>query len=173
MKTKFILIILTIILFVKNSFSQIEERTVESAQAIYIYNFTKNIDWQKRDINEFIISVVGTSFAYIEIKKYMENKNFINKPIKVIHVKDINELKESQIIYFSYNKYKFISDIQKKFNNSNILYITEINNALKNGSCINFYMEGEKLKFEINEENIKNQKLRITISLISSAKPQN
>jgi hypothetical protein len=107
------------------------------------------------------------------MKKYMEGKFVATKPIKVIHVKDINELKESQIIYFSNNKYKLIPDVQKKFNNINILYITEINGALNNGSCINFYMEGEKLKFEINQENIKNQKLRITTSLISSAKSQN
>jgi len=176
MKTKFIFIILTfIIIFVNNSFSQIEEKTVEAAQAIYLYNITRNVDWNNSDKNktEFVISVIGSNFAFTEIKKYMEGKFVATKPIKVLYVKTLDELKESQIVYFSSNKYKLIPEVQNKFNNINILYVTEMNGALKNGSCINFYMEEDKLKFEINQENIKNQKLRITLSLITSAKPQN
>jgi len=161
-------------MFSLNIHAQIQSNSVESAQAIYLYNFTKYIDWSVSNLSnsDFVISVIGTYNEYNEIKKYMSEKKVINRPIKVVQVKDLNEMTRSEIVFLPGNKYKLISQIREKFSDANILFVTDNYMALKNGSCINFWMNEDKLAFELNKTNIEKQKLRLSVSLLNTAKTQ-
>jgi hypothetical protein len=57
--------------------------------------------------------------------------------------------------------------LKAKFEDKPTLIVTDKNGLAKKGSCINFKLVGDKLKFEINEEAIVNSKLKVSSQLIA------
>jgi hypothetical protein len=137
----------------------------EKLKAIFVYNFTKYVNWPQRSGN-FVITVIGKSPIYAEIMSIASKKNVGNSVIEVRTVNVPEEVTESQIVYIPTSKNNALSVIKEKALERHFLIITEKPDACKAGSCINFVNKDGRLSFEISKINMESYGLGISSDLL-------
>jgi hypothetical protein len=138
----------------------------EKFKAIFIYNFTKYIEWSATDNSEFTIAIVGKSAIEQELKNIASKMKVGNKTIVVKTYSSVGEIKNAQIIYIS-DKNTNLAEAVTLSKNIKSLLISNIPNSCKQGACITFITKNGNLSFEISEKNIKQCGLLVNSSLIA------
>jgi len=138
-----------------------------SIQANIIYHFTKYIDWPKNNKEgDFIIGVVGDSPLYDELKKMMNNKSAGNQRIVVKHSTSSQADYDCHILFIAEDQSGTIKRIAAKTAGTPVLLVSEEEGMATKGACINFIVEADRLKLEINKNNIEQRHLNIASELL-------
>jgi hypothetical protein len=144
----------------------------EKFKAIFIYNFTRYINWPAKQ-GDFTITVLGNDAILSEIESIAEKKMVGNSKIKVVTASSAADIESCQIIYIARGKSELLSQIAQKAKELNILIVTDKPNSCASGAGINFINNGGKLTFEISKQNIENCNLQINSTLLSLGKVVN
>jgi hypothetical protein len=146
------------------------QSSIAQAQAVFIYNFTRLIEWPAdTKSGNFIISVYGSSDLVNEIKTYANSKSVGTQPIQVVKCNSIEEISKPHILFVAFGKTKEMEAIKAKIGGSGTLIITEKKGALDMGSAINFLIMEDKLKFELKVSNAAKAGLKIHSNLENMA----
>jgi hypothetical protein len=171
MKTTFRLFIITLLfapLFYL--FAQINDGIKsETVMAVYIYNFTKFLEWSSNDSDLFYISVLGKSNILEPLSKIAEKEKINGKNIVINEIKDLNNLKYGSVLFISTNDGSVLPSILKKTANKNILTVSASKGFADKGVCINFIVAEDKMKFEINQTAIEEAGIIPSTRLLSLA----
>lgn len=133
----------------------IEQNEIKTA---YILNFLKHITWnQEKELTSFRIAVFGDTTLYRTLKGTASNKFIREKPISVHYISNPLNLANFQVIVVANENSSYLSEIFKK-HASNRLIISD-DGALKH-SMINFFVQDNKLQFELNEVNLTKANLQ-------------
>ncbi|MFW6226168.1 MAG: YfiR family protein [bacterium] len=157
---KKVIIMFFLMLFSSNIFSQM---SIPKAQSLFLVNFIRLIEWND-NIDKYNIYIYGNSDVYDELVKIISHK----KDINVININELNEIKDMNsvhILFISYTKRNISDDI---FNNKNTLFISE-NRSLSNKVGICFYIDDNKLVYELNQNNINKNNIKISSQVINLA----
>ncbi len=154
----------------------IQTRTVSAQEdkfkAIFIYNFTKQIEWPASESNgDFVICVVNQDDVFEQVKSLAQGKLVNDKTISVIGVKNINDIPDCQILYLpsSESIAGIISSAVAKVGSAATLIVSDKPGALEYGSCINFVMVDYKIKYEINKKAIEDRNMKVLNSMAVNA----
>jgi len=146
-----------------------EEEDLKIAQrTIYIYNFTKYIEWPDfKKLTEFKIGILGAWDEPLvkEFNTMAEKRMVKGKPIIVEHFISIEEITKTQILYVNKKSNFDIYEILQKINKNYTLLVSE--NYPFHKSMINFIDVDGKFEFELNEIKIKEEGLVVPPSLVS------
>ncbi len=143
-------------------------------KALFIYNFTKQIEWPASEKSgDFVICVVNHNELFSQLSSTVAGKKVGNQDIVVKKLKSIDEVTKCHILFLasSVSNASNMESIVNKLGASACLILTERQGALKNGSCINFLIRDDKLKFEMNSDAIASRKLQVSSSLTNLAVP--
>ena len=166
MKVRFFFTVLAFVL-VANGFAQTADYKFHS---VFIYNFTKYIQWPTEQQNgEFVIAVVGNSPVFDELNKITANKTVGTQKIVVKKFTSARELDNCQIVFVP-GAGNFEA-VQEKLKGKAVLMITEKPGMAKKGSGINFVMQDNKWKFELNEVMTQHAGLKVSKELAKLAIP--
>lgn len=140
-----------------------------SLKAVFIYNFTKYIEWDNLNADEnFIIGIMGSSALDGAIKT-IATKNFVkNKKIILRHFNSVEEMSYCHILFIPGDYPVPVRTIAEKVDKK-VLVIGEKQGAAKQGASINFTVVNDKLKFEINPDNVYAAKLKASSQLLKLA----
>lgn len=137
-------------------------------KALFIFNFTKHIEWGGDYKNgDFVIAVLGNSEVYNSLLSIGQTKTVGSQPIKVIKVNSPAEVVKCNIFYVPTNKSAEIDKVVDKFKNTSTLVVTDDTNACAKGSCINLQLVDGKQKFEISKANVQKQNLKVSTGLLN------
>jgi hypothetical protein len=160
-------------------------------KAAFLYNFIKFVDWPKEklaDSNEpIIIGIIGKDpfgnvFAPVKDKEDKGRKVLIKrfKPIeelkksgekdKSLLEREIESLRKCHLLFICSSEEKSINEIINLVKDYSVLTIGDMQGFLESGGIINFIMEEEKVRFEINMTAAKRAKLKIRSQLLRLAK---
>jgi hypothetical protein len=137
----------------------------EKLKAIFVYNFTKYVNWPDKSGN-FVITVIGKSAISAEIMSIASKKMVGNSLIEVKVVNAPEEITESHIVYIPASKTSALAAIKQKSADYHYLVITEKPDACRSGSCINFTIRDGKLSFEISKVNMESYGLEVSSDLV-------
>jgi hypothetical protein len=144
-------------------FSQTE---IPKAQAMFIYNFSRLIEWPANfKSGPFIIGVFGSSLTYDELKSFVVGKNVGTQPISVIKFTAVTEISNCHILFIAFSKTKELPNILPLLQGKSTLIVTEKNGSIDNGSAINFSIIGDKLKFELKPDNATKYQIKLNSKL--------
>lgn len=119
--------------------------------AVYIYNFTKFLDWSTDTFaNDFCISVLGKSDIVYSLREVARRERINGKSIIVKELKNIDEINNCQILYISKDEKESISEIIKFTKDKKILTVGNAKGFSQRGVGINFITIDNKIRFEIN-----------------------
>jgi serine phosphatase RsbU (regulator of sigma subunit) len=142
-----------------------------STRALYILDISKYVEWDDniKSKADFIIGILGsdTDF-YWELYNMAKTRQFIqNKPIKILLFRDISSIEKSQVLYVN-NKEGFkIRQVLEKTKGNNTLVISEGYEFQE--SMLNFIVVGGEPRFEVNEQRLNEEKLKVSQLFLAQA----
>ncbi|QHT69496.1 YfiR family protein [Rhodocytophaga rosea] len=138
--------------------------------SIFIYNFTKYIQWPaSQQSGDFVIAVIGNSPIAAELEKITSNKVVGSQKIVVKRFKSVSEISDCHILYLPSSGSGNFDEIQGKLRGKSTLVITEKTGMAQKGSGINFVMQDNKWKFELNESATQSAGLKVSKELAQMA----
>ncbi len=139
---------------------------IPKAQAMFIYNFSRLIEWPPAyKSGSFIIGVFGTSNVADELDAYTSGKKVGVQTITVQRLKSVDEISKCHILFVPFSRTKQLPEIVGKINSLSTLLITEKKGAIDLGATINFLIVGDKLKFEYKQANASKQGIKVSSRL--------
>lgn len=167
LKVVLLLFLLVAVFGVRQVFAQ--SVSVYKLQALFLYNFTKQIKWEETSGNSFTVGVFGGSDVFNEIKGNLENKSAWGKTIKVVMINSPEDVKNCQMAYLSKTNPKKVLEILQQANFSNTLLVTE-DDLTDQGAAISFVFENSKMNFKISKEKVEEAGLKVSNTLLSIGK---
>ena len=140
----------------------------ESFKALYMYNFTKYIEWPvSQRQGDFIIGVLGNSALTKELEVIAEKKKVGSQSIVVKTFSTVDAIDNCQILYLPTSKSSQIGQLIAKLSGKPILIISDKEGLALQGACINYISDGDKLKYEVNKANVEKKGLTVSSSLLT------
>lgn len=137
---------------------------------VYIYNFTKYIQWpSEMQSGDFIIGVLGKSTMVEELQAIAASRTVGAQKIVVKEFANASDVDNCHVIFIPTNKSSSLGDLVTKFAGKPTLIITEKSGLGKQGSNINFVLVDGKLKYELNKDAIDKTGLKVSAELTKLA----
>jgi len=134
--------------------------------SVFIYNFTKYIEWPSAyNSGDFIIGVLGKSDITQNLQE-MANMKTVGKQKMVVKVfNSVNEIGKCNMLFIPTSQSDQIGLVKSRLSNSATLIISEKNGLGRKGSGINFVVENGRWRFELNRSVVENQNLKVSSEL--------
>ena len=139
---------------------------IPRAQAMFIYNFSRLIEWPASyKSGPFIIGVLGNSNTLSELTSYTANKTVGSQKINVRKFDAPGEIGVCHILFVPFGKTKMMGDIISTLGNKSTLIICEKSGSIDKGAAINFVTIGDRLKFEVKAANATSKNIKMSSKL--------
>lgn len=136
-------------------------------QALYIYNFAKNINWPAEDAQkELVVTVIGDNELVGELSKLAQTKKIGARKVVVKESATVNGLAKSDIIYLGESKSSNIATLVSNQKGNKTLIVSGKKGHCASGAGVSFVMNGAKLGFEISNNNISTAGLQVSKKLL-------
>ena len=157
--------------FSLNCFAQYNENVIKAA---YIERITRFVEWPPGDSlfshNQFVIDIYNEDEFYYTLSEAFRDKPIKGHIVKIIPVKNAEEIRTCNLCYISEKARSLIKDFIATANTSGVLLISGTTGFCKAGVHINFYLEDEKLKFEINEKSLGSAGFKVSYLLLQNTR---
>ena len=151
--------------------AQYNENVIKAA---YIERITRFVEWPVRDSllshDQFVIGVYNEDEFYSTLSIVFKDKTIKGLLVKIIPVKNTKEIGACNLCYISEKARSSIKDFISAANSSGVLLISGTIGFCKAGVHINFYLEDEKLKFEINEKSLASGGFKVSYLLMQNTR---
>jgi hypothetical protein len=143
-----------------------QANNVSQAQTLFIYNFSRMIQWPAgNQSGDFIIGVVGNNELYHELATFVANKKVGTQSIVVKKFDDPQSISRCHIVFVGNGKVTRFGEIVSRLQGTNCLIITERKGMVNSGSAIDFFIVEDKLKYAFNQDNAEKYNLTVSKSL--------
>lgn len=141
-------------------------------KSIYIYNFTKYIEWPENyKEGTFVIGFIGSNSPLLtELTKMAASKKVGNQSIAINNISSVDDNTKCNIIFIHSDNSGQLAEVITKSKGKSTLIVTEKPGLAEKGSAINFIIEDNKQKIELNKANIEKYKLKVASTLVSMSK---
>ena len=140
--------------------AQISTRKLE---AIYLYNFTKYINFPTAT-DKFTIGVLQEKGVANELQSNLQSKG----GVEVKSITSISEAGDCHILYVPKAASSQLNDLVSHLNKAGVLIVTEEDLAAE-GAPVSFVVDGSKLRFKINKLALEQTGLQASSNLLSLA----
>ncbi len=142
-----------------------EAQTVYEAQAYFLYNICKYMQWPSNSGN-FIIGVVSNDPIVNELKKIATTRKYINQTIEIVVFKNIDEISKTNVLYVPGKKNSELKNIAAKIKANSTLLVSNKQGAIHLGSEVNLLIADDgKLKFELKKSGILDKGIKVNNSI--------
>src|SRR5688572_7104956 len=108
-------------------------------KAVYIYNFTKYIEWPKEYREQvFVIGILGESSLVKELEGMSSSKKVFGQDIEVKQFADLSQVSKCHILYMPSDSKEQIGNVLNKIKGYSTLLVTDTPGLATKGSAINF-----------------------------------
>jgi YfiR/HmsC-like len=148
--------------------AQTEEQEA-NLKAVFLYNFTKYIEWETgNNTNEFIIGIIGSSAVTESLFEIARTNTAKNKKIVVRIFRRPEEIGNCQVLFIA-EKTPFSLPAILERSGKGILTVSEKAGFARQGTAFNFVIVNDKLKFEANLKAIYSADLKASSQLLKLA----
>jgi hypothetical protein len=142
-------------------------------KAVFLYNFAKFVEWpadafvQKSDTMN--LCIIGDDPFGSDLNT-IQGEVIGNKRLSIKHVGATQPLKECHILFVCKSERKQLSKIVNTLKGASVLLVGDTDGFAQQNIIINFYLEEDKVRFEINADAAKLARLNISSKLLKLAK---
>jgi len=141
-------------------------------KAAQVHNFARFTEWPEGAFasspDEFRLGVLGPEAAFESFERILKGKTLGGRRVKLVPGKTAADLKSCSLIFVTGAEKDQIPAVLEAFKGKPVLTIGESEGFAQDGGIINFYLEQNKVKFEINPDAAARAGLRVT-KLVSVA----
>lgn len=172
MKYFLLKLILTIVLCCIAAGLHAEPPSKYQVKAAYIYNFAKFIKWPESAFSDttapLIIGVLGQN-PFAGKLKPLNSKLVRQRPIEIKYFETLEEVRSCQLLYIDTSEPGELESILTKLKIKPVITIGENKDFASRGGVIQFVTVRGRLRFIINLDIAKSNKVQIDAQLLSLA----
>lgn len=143
-------------------------------KAAFLYNFVQFVDWPAsafENTNAPIrIGILGSNPFGRALDDTVQNELVRNRKLVIQRARQADELKNCHLIFIARSEKNKIAEILSVVRLAPILTVSEVEGFVQSGGIVNFYLEGNKVRFELNPEAGQRQGLKISSELLALGK---
>lgn len=143
-------------------------------KAAYIYNFTKFVEWpaqRSADPNSpLLIGVVGQGALHEEIAAVIKDRKVNGRPLAVRLIETPAAARSVHLLFLGASEDARLPGFLDALAGANVLTVGESDRFARQGGMINFLVEKEKLRFDINMVTAGRAGLNVSAQLQKLAK---
>lgn len=164
---KFFSVFLPLFMFAPDAGAQ-----VAKVEALYLFQFAKNIGWPAVDADkDFVIAVLDDGEVAAELKSIAENKKVGNRKVEVREVASLQNTRDANILYVASSRRGLLASAASSASRRKMLLVSGGSGECANGASISFVKNHDsKMGFEISERNIKRSGQSVTPKLLNLGK---
>lgn len=150
-------------------------------KAGFIYNFASLVQWPSSSFSQadspIVIAVLGEDHFGATLDHVLQGKKIDGHPFVIKRFRSVSELakvianpRECQILYVSSSAMPHLSETMQAVRGLPVLTIGEIPGFARSGGIINFVLENDRIRFEVNVQAAKDADLNISSRLLALAR---
>jgi hypothetical protein len=143
-------------------------------KAAYVYNLAKFVEWPagafRNATDPIAICVLGQSPIQNLLEDAVRGEAIDNRKLTVHRLSDIQQAGACHILFIAPPERKQLRSILRELQTPGVLTVGEMDGFLEEGGAVNFSLEGNRIRIDINISAAGQQKLRISPKLLSLAR---
>lgn len=143
-------------------------------KAVFLYNFAKFVEWPSHAAaspsDPIVLAVLGDDPFGQTLEDTLHGKSANGRPIAIRRLKSDKQLNGCQIIFVSGSEKDRLREIFRSLRNSEALTIGDSAGFAQEGGIINFVLQENHVRFEVNIDAAERAHLKISSKLLSLAK---
>ncbi len=143
-------------------------------KAAMIINFVSFTEWQKdafpSDNAPLVIGVVGQNPFGSTLEQLCAGKNVAGHALVVRYFSSPQSIDRCQALFVPKSAESDVNQVMSKINGEQVLTIGESDNFPWAGGVIRFYLDDNKIHFEINPDGAEQAKVKISSKLMKLAR---
>jgi len=148
--------------------------TEAELKAFFLLNFTRFTEWPDSVFagspDEFRVGVLGSESALEPIQRKLAGKSVGKRSLKFVRAATPGELKSCALVFVSDAERAQIPALLAEFKGRPILTVGESEGFAESGGILNFYIEDNKVKYEINPDALVRAQLKATKLIVAAPK---
>ncbi len=156
-----------------NAHAQSPEVREYQIKAAFIYNFLKFVDWPRDalpDGSETINICVLRDDPFADALESIKGKTVKSRRVAVRRIEPGRELETCQVVFIGSSEGKRLPRVIESLQGLNVLTVGEMDRFVELGGIINFFVQNNRLRFEINVNSAERAGLKLSSQLLSLAK---
>jgi YfiR/HmsC-like len=143
-------------------------------KAGFLFNFTKFVEWPADAFADpsvpIVLGIVGDNPVTDLLTETAAGKTVNGRAVVVRRFKEGQDLRSCHILFVSASEEKHAPQILERVKGSQVLTVGEISGFAQSGGMINFFVEGKKVRLEINLDAAARARLKISAKVIAVAR---
>jgi hypothetical protein len=136
-------------------------------KAAYLYHLTKFVEWPSLPPNEFRICVIGSESVGSLVGE-LANRPALERRIK-IEVDTLSDPAQCQILFIGRDERR-LPEFIKRLRSFAVLTVGDGDDFTRKGGVVGFYLDGGKVKLEVNPDAARVANLRVSAKLLEMAR---
>lgn len=142
-------------------------------KAAFLYNFVKFVDWPSQALPErsdtLAMCVLGDD-PFGEVLESIRDKPVKGKRLAVRRIASVKDAGGCHVLFVPSAEEKLLPQVVQTAQQASMLTVGETERFTAQGGMINFVVEKNKLRFEVNADSASRAGLRLSSHLLSLAK---
>ena len=143
-------------------------------KAAFLFHFAQFVDWPaeafKGADSPLTYCTVGEDPLHGALDAALSGKTVGARAFRVQHFKQAQELQECQVLFVGAEEKKAVLSVLESVRGGPILTVGEADHFVQDGGMIGFFLDDNKVRFNINLDAAGRAKLKISARLLALAK---
>ena len=141
-------------------------------RAAFLYNFVKFVEWPGSPNDQggaIELCVLGKDPVEGELQRVISGKTVSGRSLTVRRISDPAAAQSCRILFVSSSEAGRVPEVLKALGSTGVLTVSEAERFSEHGGMINFRMEGQRVRFQINAAAANRVGLKISSQLLQLA----
>jgi hypothetical protein len=139
-------------------------------KSVIVGKIAKFIKWENDDGNDFIITIYKSRRSKMFFEKVYKNRKIQDRRVQIKLAQTVDEIGKSHILYIPNIGNREVDEVLRSTASKNILTVGDSKGFAERGGVIQLYFASRKIKFKINYETSKEQRVKISSTLLRISK---
>jgi hypothetical protein len=143
-------------------------------KAAYLYNFLQFIEWPESSFTDgsspVTIGILNQDPLANTLEEIVQGERVNGRAIVVRKFHDTKNIRECHVLFIPRNEMDNIPLILTSTEGSSVLTVGEVAGFAEEGGAVNFFVQDNKLRFEINPDVLKKANLQASSRLLRLAR---
>ena len=153
----------------------VQSQTVHEYEikAAFLYNFVKFVEWPKEALPEasdtITVCVLGGEPS-VEPLESIQGKIVRGRRLSLRRIRAIKDVESCHVLFISSSEESRLPQVMQNLHGSAVLTVGEMDRFIASGGIINFVVERNKVRFEINPTSAERARLKLSSQLLGLAR---
>ncbi|MGA9511139.1 MAG: YfiR family protein [Candidatus Sulfotelmatobacter sp.] len=147
--------------------------TEYEVKATYLYNFSRFVEWPAEPLqaqsDSFAICVLGDNPFGPALKATVAQETISGKSVVAKQVPAPQDAISCRVLFISSSEDKRLKEILTSLGTASVLTVSDLPNFAQRGGMVQFILEGNKVRFEVNSSTAERAGLTLSSELLKVA----